>query len=62
VEQDSYPAKNSEKSCIRDEIDAQTREYLLRGGRIDVLAAGQRTPRGAVGPVWHMDDLPDVDQ
>lgn len=43
----------SEKNRIRDEIDAQIREYLQRGGKIDVLTGNQDSRRRAVGCVWH---------
>jgi len=56
-------ANPGEKSRMRDEIDAQIREFLQRGGKIDVLTANQRPPRdSAIGSVWHLEDFSEVDQ
>lgn len=62
MEHNNHPVKSSEKSRMRDEIDAQIRDYLQRGGKIDVLTASERTHRAATGPVWDIDDLPDLDR
>jgi len=51
-----------EKTRIREEIDAQVREFLQRGGKIDILATNPRLQGNSVGSVWHMEDVPDVDQ
>ena len=53
----------SEKDRIRDEIDAQIRQYLQQGGKIDVLSANNRTPGQAIGSVWHgSDDVYGIEQ
>lgn len=43
----------TEKNRIRDEIDEQIREYLKRGGKIDVLSGKQTKTGNPVGSVWH---------
>jgi len=50
----------SEKNRMRNEIDEQVRDFLQRGGKIDVLAASQRRlENNAIGSVWHTDELPE---
>ncbi|MFV8818645.1 hypothetical protein [Haliea sp. E17] len=53
-----------EKGRIRDEINAQIHEFLQRGGKIDVLVANQRqqTSSTAIGSVWRVDDLAELDR
>lgn len=52
----------NEKHRMREEIDAQVREYLQRGGKIDVLLANQRQRDTAIGSVWRTDDLSELDR
>lgn len=53
----------SEKNRIRDEIDAQIRQYLQQGGKIDVLSANNRNTGRTIGSVWHgSDDIPGIGQ
>ena len=53
----------SEKSRIRNEIDAQVEAFLKSGGKIDVLNANKRSPRASIGSVWHgPDDIPGLNQ
>ncbi len=52
----------SEKNRMREEIDAQIREYLQRGGKIDILLANQRQQDTAIGSVWRTDDLSELDR
>ena len=55
-------AENSnEKSRMRAQIDAQVREFLARGGEIDVVTDQQRGNQG-IGSVWHtQDEIPQLD-
>lgn len=49
----------TEKNRIRDEIDEQVRDYLRRGGKIDVLSVNQNSTGNAMGSVWHgSEDMP----
>ncbi len=53
----------SEKNRIREEIDAQVREFIQRGGKIDQLSAsGLRQRPNAIGSVWHIDDIVDLER
>ncbi|TGD75777.1 hypothetical protein E4634_02595 [Mangrovimicrobium sediminis] len=52
----------SEKNRMREEIDAQIRDYLQRGGKIDVLASGQHQSGRSIGSVWHSEDMPQIEQ
>lgn len=42
-----------EKERIRQEINAQVREFLERGGKIDIRGANERGQNAVIGPVWH---------
>ena len=49
----------TEKNRTRDEIDEQIREYLKRGGKIDVLSGNQAKTGNTMGSVWHgPEDIP----
>ncbi len=53
----------SEKNRIRNEIDVQVEEFLKSGGKIDVVNSKNRSPRAAIGSVWHgSDDIPGLSQ
>ena len=45
-----------EKNRIRDEIDAQIRDFLKHGGKIDVLSTNPYGQRPVVGTAWHNQD------
>ena len=54
---------SSEKNRIREEIDAQVREFIRRGGKIDQLGtSGLRQQPDAIGSVWHIDDIVDLER
>jgi len=50
---DPAAANTHEKARLRAEIEAQVREYLRRGGEIDVLHTRQRAESNIIGGVWH---------
>lgn len=41
-----------ERNRIRDEIEAQVREFLQQGGKIHVIGGGRAVQR-TIGSVWH---------
>ena len=50
----------AEKERIRVEISDQVREFLLRGGQINVVGDPCKSPDNKVGEVWQTldDELP----
>lgn len=59
MERTGDTANTTEKNRIRDEIDRQIREYLQRGGKIEVLSGKQAKAGNAIGSVWHgSEDMP----
>ena len=46
------PAGPAEKERIRAEIEAQVREYLRRGGRINEVTGLQLNQVRAIGETW----------
>ena len=54
----SEAGNNNQKNRVRAQIDAQVREFLARGGQIDVVDNQQRDTTG-IGSVWHgRDEIP----
>lgn len=63
MKRDSNKINESEKNRIRDEIDAQIAEFLLAGGKINVLSDNPKASKPAIGSVWHTgEDLASLGQ
>jgi hypothetical protein len=52
--------QNTEKALLRDEITEQIREYLQRGGEIEVVQDPRIERPPAVGSIWN-DVADDID-
>jgi len=58
----NHRAGAHEKNRVRDEIAAQIRDFLQRGGKIDVLTNGQGDKRNTIGSAWHSEEFADLNE
>ena len=47
---------STQKDRISDDIDSQIREYLRRGGKIEVISQPERNINRSRGSVWQTPD------